>query len=89
MKKKVWVFLTALLLTAVLGTVLVIPAMAEETPQYVAQIGETKYESLKKAVEEAQNGDEIKMIADHEITIAAETDLTTGADNKKRTVRPL
>lgn len=58
MKPKILIPLLLLAITAIAP----ITAMAEDTDAYVAQIGDTKYTSLKEAVEAASSGDKITIL---------------------------
>lgn len=51
-------------------------ATPEEVKTYVAQIGDTKYETLDEAVNIAQDGEEIKLLDDCNLTALQNKDLT-------------
>ena len=60
-------------------------------PNYVAAIGETKYESLQEAIDAAQNGDVIGVIEDHtydcsEVKTVSEGDVLMLVENKNVTI---
>ena len=65
MKKRIMV--TLLVLCAVVCALSITALAAEPEPVFVAQIGETKFESIQAAVDAAQDGDTIVVIESHEL----------------------
>ena len=71
MKKKLCSILLALTMVLTLLPVSALAeggAPAEAKPEYVAQIGETKYETLAKAVEAAKDGETVTLAGDVTVT---------------------
>lgn len=62
------------------------PAAAEPKAASVAKIGNTTYASLQAAVDDAQSGDEIQLVANSKENVSVKTKVTFTADAKAKPV---